>query len=106
MLFSAVQYAVAPPGIGVWAVEWKISTISAVLTSLIDGFVGSLAITDTSSIILSSSSDVIVQPALTCADDYIKDAAQQVNSASDYDWSIASGVLDGHIIPQEEPCRE
>ena len=65
---------------GVWASEWKISSVGSVLARLKDGFEGSLALVETSGIVLSTSSEVTLEPALTCSDLFVSQAAAEVLS--------------------------
>ena len=65
---------------GVWASEWKISSVGSTLANLQDGLIGSFAVVEPSGIVLSTSSEVVLQPALTCSDMYISQAAAEVQT--------------------------
>ena len=62
---------------GVWASEWRISSISLGLAQLIDGFEGSLAVIDFNGIVLAASSGVTLSPALTCNDSYVRAGSKE-----------------------------
>ena len=89
---------VGAAGEGVWSAEWRISTLQHSLSALLQGLEGSLAIADTNAIILISSGGLTVTPALTCGDDYIQDAASQLNGETGFNWADASGTVKGHNI--------
>lgn len=78
---------------GVWASEWQISSISSTLTRLKDGFEGSLAVVETTGIVLSTSTGVSLEPAISCSDSYIQKAAAVVAEDTGYTWSKASGLV-------------
>ena len=62
----------AVTGVGVWASEWRVDSLAADLSTLKDGYIGTLSIVATSAIVLSSSSSISVLPALTCGDEYLQ----------------------------------
>ena len=79
--------------VGVWASEWQISSVGTTLARLKDGFEGSLAVVETTGIVLSTSSGVTLEPAISCSDQYIQKAAAVVAGATSYTWSAASGLV-------------
>ena len=75
---------------GVWASEWKVSSVGGMLNHLRDGFEGSLAIVEVTGIVLASSSGAVLEPALSSSDAYLQQAASSVIG---YDWKTVSGML-------------
>ena len=68
--------------LGVWASEWTVESISTNLEQLKEGFVGSLAIVDSTGIVLASSSGENMVPASTTSDTYIQDASSALSDTS------------------------
>ena len=68
--------------LGVWASEWTVESISTNLEQLKEGFVGSLAIVDSTGIVLASSSGENMVPASTTSDTYIQDASSALSDSS------------------------
>eukprot|EP00656_Telonema_subtile_P049577 TRINITY_DN6198_c0_g4_i1.p1 TRINITY_DN6198_c0_g4~~TRINITY_DN6198_c0_g4_i1.p1 ORF type:complete len:2110 (-),score=325.82 TRINITY_DN6198_c0_g4_i1:69-6398(-) len=60
---------------GIWASEWSTESLSATLSSLKDGFEGSLAIVENTGVILAASSGVRFEAVATTTDAYLKRAS-------------------------------
>ena len=72
-----------------FASEWQISSVGAALAQLNDGFKGTLSVVETTGIVLTASSGVSLEPAATCSDSFVQEAAGVVGS----DWSSTSGMV-------------
>ena len=84
---------------GVWASEWEISSISDSLAQLIDGFEGSLAVIDFNGIVLSTSSGITLEPAITCNDSFIREASKEsVGNTQHFKKSWSGAMLRETLI--------
>ena len=84
--------------VGIWASEFSIESISVVLEHLKDGFVGSLAVVDTNTIVLASSSGQNLVPALTTSDSSIQEASKAAFSVGKELRAKATTLIGHNII--------
>ena len=73
--------------VGVFACEWEISSVGDALAKLIDGFEGSLAVIDKKGIVLSTSSGITLEPALSCNDAFIVAASKETVASTKF-WKL------------------